>query len=164
LKASDLYPREYFNFPEFKKEDLEHMDADFIVNLQRFRSLSAIPMTPSPAPGALWRTDTGCGQSQHCAVDRLSDACDLFPARGRELECFLKALQFPQFGGVGLYADTTLNGRRHIMIHLDSRPYSPLYKSVWLRAKGVYHGQMSKDFYKILHDMHKSIDRVVSMI
>ena len=120
--ASTLTSADYPNFPELKKIDLSKVDAALIHQLQFLRKRSGVPLIPSPAHGA-WSRTWGSHGSRHYAVDRLSDAGDLFPERDRLMEVWLYAVQMQEFGGIGLYFDTKgPDGKLWPMIHLDLRP------------------------------------------
>jgi len=94
--ANTLTLADYSNFPEFKKIDLSKVDAALIHQLQFLRKRSGVPMIPSPARGA-WSRTWGSRGSRHYAIDRLSDAGDLFPERDRLMEVWLCR---PPCGGV----------------------------------------------------------------
>jgi hypothetical protein len=159
MRASDLYPREYKNFQEIPEEALHHMDGDFLRKLQGFRSTTGIPLIVSPSPGAIFRTDHKSETSRHYAVGRLADAIDVFPRQGEGMRVFLYAIQFPSFGGVGVYTDTQLNDKPRMMVHLDARPIKYGSKAVWVRHNGVYHGHTSASFWSILSKAHKKLDK-----
>ncbi len=119
LKQSIHYP----NFPEFEQFgiDLSLTEADLILALQKVRNLSGIPITPSPLQGA-WSRTSGSETSRHYAVNRKSDAGDVFPRRGRGTEVWLTAQQVPEINGFGLYLDKRgTDGKPWIMFHLDLR-------------------------------------------
>lgn len=157
-RASRLYPNEYKNFPELQDLDLTDMDARFILKLQRFREFSKIPMVPSPIQEGWTRYDDASKTSQHYAVKRLSTAGDLFPVHRRSIDCFLSAISFPGINGIGIYTDTQLNGKPHIMIHLDIRDLSPMGKAIWVRANGRYYFKDSMYFWRVLYNIKKSLD------
>lgn len=114
---------------------MSKLSAGLILELQHLRKLSGVPMIPSPVLAG-WHRTTGSRASRHYAVDRMSDAGDLFPARGRALEVWLHA-QACRFGGFGLYGDTTgPEGSRQVMLHLDKRDGPRIY---WCRWNGIYY-------------------------
>jgi len=126
IPASTLsQPFHYPHFPEFAQYgiDLSLVDAELIHVIERLRTLTGIPITPSPVQGA-WGRTSGSETSRHYAVGRLSDAGDIFPARGRVLDLWLAAQAIPEIGGIGLYADTRgPDGQPWPMMHIDLRSY-----------------------------------------
>ena len=86
--ASELiFKKHYKNFPEFAeyKTPLHLMCAFFILDLQAIREESGVPLIPSPDPEG-WARLRGDKDSRHFAIDRRSDAGDVFPERGRVIE------------------------------------------------------------------------------
>ncbi len=154
MRASDLMPREYKNFPEFKEFgiDLSLVSPYLILELQKFREFCGIPLIPSPAAGAWGRTEEGSENSRHYAVGRLSDAGDLFIREGLERELWLCAVQWEAFGGVGLYTETHLFNEPAVMVHLDLRPYRG-QKALWVRNGDIYHGPSSPVFWETLKNL-----------
>lgn len=153
MNATSLdFKTDYPSFPEFAKYGipLELVDADFILFLQEIRNNSGVPIQPSPVRGGWARTD-GSTTSRHYAVGRLSDAGDLFPARGRFVELFHNILKYHRTGGVGIYADTNgPDGKPWPMLHLDMRSG----RVIWGRDK-VYctQGVDNKGFNRILRNI-----------
>ena len=139
MKASELDPIRYPNFPEFARFGipLDLVDAAVVLILQRLRELSEIPITPSPVHGG-WARTTGSSESRHYAVGRLADAGDVFPARGRLLECWVRAQEMWRIGALGLYSDTNgPDGKPWCMMHFDLRKVSR--RVFWVREEGVYY-------------------------
>lgn len=142
IPASELSQESYKSFPELRtmeNVDLKLVSSRLIKNLQKFRDICGIPMIPSPAVGALHRMD-GSEASRHYAVGRLCDAIDIFPVGdfyGDEtaVTCYLSAVSSGLFGAVGMYLDTSLDGEKSIMLHLDTRP-SALFVRQWIRKDG----------------------------
>lgn len=137
MKASQLKPEDYPNFPEFARYNtpLHLLDRNIVLTLQSLRTRSGIPIHPSPHPEA-WARTSGNVSSRHYAVGRLSDAGDVFPARGKAMELWLVAQQYERIGGLGLYSDTTgIDGFPWIMMHLDLRPST---RTFWVRENGRY--------------------------
>ena len=135
-------------FPEFKKFgiDLSRIDKRLIDALIDIRYLSGIPITPSPSIDG-WYRDSGSEKSRHYAIGRLSDAGDIFPARGRVLDLWLVVLSHPDINGIGLYTDTNgPDGRPWIMMHIDLRQTKKL---LWIRDCGKYYylDKDKKDFW-----------------
>jgi hypothetical protein len=159
MTANDLFPREYSNFPEMEGRDLHRVDAQFVLDLQWFRNRTGIPMLLSPVQGALSRTDDGAVNSRHFAVNRLCDAGDFFPDPSQFFECWFAAIHCERFGGIGIYADTRLNGKPRPLLHLDTRPKTGMVPIMWARDKGIYHGVGSVGFYRILEKIKKMIDK-----
>ena len=140
MRASELDPAtDYPSFPEFKKygTPMDLIDADLILVLQRLRAMSGIPIIPSPDTEG-WARTRGDHDSRHYAVDRLSDAGDIFPSRGRCLDLFLRAQQMQEIGGIGIYSDTRgPDGNPWPMIHIDLRPYYRK-RTIWARSGAVW--------------------------
>lgn len=129
--------KDYPNFPEFKEFNipLKFIHKDLIITLQKLRNLSSIPITPSPI-SAGWARLNGSSTSRHYAVNRLSDAGDIFPARGKLMTCWTHAQAMPNIGGLGLYSDTKgVDGYSHLMLHIDLRSHPRVY---WVRENGRY--------------------------
>jgi hypothetical protein len=159
MTAEQLYPREYSHFPELEGRDLQLVDSHFVLTLQWFRNKTKIPMLLSPAEEALARRDYGAVNSRHYAVDRLCDAGDFFPQPSQFFDCWFSAIHCGKFGGVGIYADTTLHGEKRPLLHLDTRPKNLAVPAMWARDRGVYHGIGSMGFYKTLEKIKKMIDK-----
>lgn len=148
--SEDLYPA----FPEFADFDIDlsRVSAQLILELQEFRTTTGIPIIPSPLQDGWWR-DTGSKTSRHYAVGRLSDAGDMFAQKDRILTCWLQAIQWPAFGGIGLYTDTHgPDGTPWPMMHVDMRPYSRGQKVLWVRDENEYINPRNQDeFWEIVH-------------
>lgn len=156
MQAADLsYRVDYPHFPELRKIDLREVDASLVSTLEDFRSTTGIPMIPSPLQGGWWRI-TGSETSRHYAKGRLSDAGDLFPKRGMALNAWMSALQYPAFGGVGIYVDTTgPDGKPWPMLHVDLRPREPGMKILWVRD-GEYYYSYQKKFWDIINKIRRN--------
>ena len=125
-------------FPEFEAFgiDLDRIDKRLIDALVDVRCLSGIPIIPSPVIAG-WYRNSGSETSRHYAVGRLSDAGDIFPARGRTLDLWLTVLSHSDINGIGLYTDTNgPDGRPWIMMHIDLRPGN---RVLWIRDEGKYY-------------------------
>lgn len=137
MKASELSQKiDYPSFPEFRDFgiDMTKLDAALILKLQDLRSRTGIPVTPSPVIAG-WYREGGSTTSRHYAVNRLSDAGDVFPARGKIMDFWLACVIDPHIGGVGFYMDTNgPDGRFWPMVHIDMRPQ----KALWVRHEGRY--------------------------
>lgn len=130
---------------EFSSDPERCADVFFLRELNAFAIGLKSAVFPSPAPGSLCRS-TGSKTSRHYAVERRSDACDVFcncPI-GR---AWTTAIQ--RFPGVGVYFDTHYKSKPWPMLHLDMRPESLL----WYRQNGVYHYQGAPDFYNKLFSL-----------
>lgn len=147
MKASDLFKGEYSFFPELSKFDLSKMDAEFILTLQHFRINYKIPMTPSPLERAWYREEPEDKYSRHYAVDRLSDAGDLFPKLKKAYTCWNHAIRCGLFNGIGLYLDTHFHNKPWPMLHLDTRPGD---KVIWFRDEGVYYPYEDRENFQRL--------------
>jgi len=156
MKASELDPQTYHNFPEFAEYGipLELVSASLLVTLQGIRDKTGIPITPSPVHDGWARTD-GSKTSRHYAVGRLSDAGDVFAARGRGLDLWLRLIETSNIGAIGLYADTNgPDGSPWLMIHLDLR--SARQKVLWVRdERYVYFHQDRVDFWRVVSEIIK---------
>ena len=136
--GSDLSQEDYPSFPEFRSYQipLTLVSAELILVLQQLRTDSGIPIIPSPVHAGWARID-GSPDSRHYAVGRLSDAGDIFPARGRAFDCWLLAQEISRIGALGLYGDTRgPDGRPWTMMHIDLRPRPRLF---WIREDGKYY-------------------------
>ncbi|MCV6589688.1 MAG: hypothetical protein OIF57_11730 [Marinobacterium sp.] len=135
IRASDMDWDDvnWFNPSEFPGGVLDHVEGALIMALDDFRALLGQPIVPSPVPGGWCRND-GSTTSRHYAVERLSDAGDIFPQCDIRT-ALLHALGCEWFGGIGVYLDTTgPSGKPEAMLHLDMRPERVL----WLRYEGRY--------------------------
>ena len=134
MKASELNPQtSYPDFPEFQRYSLplDKLNAATLITLQTVRDRTGIPVIPSPLPDGWARTD-GSKTSRHYAVGRLSDAGDIFPARGRCMELWARLQAVQNIGAVGLYCDTRgPDGAPWPMIHFDLR--NARNKLLWAR-------------------------------
>ncbi len=117
-----------FSESEFAHTDLDKIDADLITEIQTFRTLLGHMLLPSPNKNG-WARESGSHSSRHYAINRLCDAGDLFP-KCHIAEAFLAALRC-NFGGIGIYLDTTYHGKSLPMLHVDLRPMSR--QVMWLR-------------------------------
>ncbi len=148
--AKILSPVDYPNFPEFDGMDLSRVDAGLILAIQKLRTASGVSMIPSPASGA-WARLSGSKRSRHYARGRLSDAGDLFPARGRILDVWLQAVQMPCFGGIGIYTDTNgPDGKPWPMIHLDLRENRVLWGRDTVEGEQTYEYFPDGRFWRIV--------------
>ena len=107
-----------------------------IYELQSIRTEYAKPIYLSPVPGALARL-AGSDTSRHYAVDRKSDAIDIFPT-GIPFEFYTHLITHQNIGGMGVYLDTTgPDGNPWVMFHMDlrrkrnNRPLLWIAKKIW---------------------------------
>ena len=150
IPACTLKQSDYLNFPELEEIDLSRVDRKLILGIQALRTLSRIPMIPSPVEGA-WSRVEGSVNSRHYAIDRLSDAGDLFPARDRLMDVWLYAVQMPELGGIGVYFDTDgIDGSPWPMIHLDLRPTRLLWACYELGGERIYEYFPAKEFWNVI--------------
>lgn len=128
----DLTAYRYGNFSPSEWPDptvLKLVDTRVLAGLNKLRDMHGKALHPSKHPDG-WSRTTGSTTSRHYAVGRLSDAGDFFP-EGDVLECWLKAIQMPEWGGFGLYLDTKKSiYQPGAMMHLDLRPGPRVF---WIR-------------------------------
>lgn len=142
---------DHFGPHEWPEGVLDHLNPQLIYTLDVFRSRLHRPVYPSPLSGA-WARQSGSSTSRHYAVDRQSDAGDVFP------DCsignaFLVACGINDIGGIGVYFDTQYKGERWPMMHIDLRE-SPEF---WARINGSYYyplrgGKHHKLFFEYLYE------------
>ncbi len=152
MKASKLtYKQDYPDFPEFAEYGipLNHIKADLITTLQSIRTETGIPIYPGPLKSE-WARFDGSKTSRHYAVDRLSDAGDIFPVRSRVLELWVRLQAIPNIGAIGLYADTDgPDGLPWPMVHFDLR--NARQKVLWARdGEYFYLPQDRIEFWRIV--------------
>lgn len=141
----------HFKPDEFPEDPDAHAEPALITTLDHFRERLGVEVWPSKAKGALAR-NYGSPESRHYAVNRLSDAVDVFINMDPRA-AWIRALRFG-WGGVGIYFDTHIaKGRPMVMFHLDLRPRL-VY---WYRSRGRYgHPMVNQvdlaDMFKLLAD------------
>lgn len=124
---------DYFSASEFPIGVLEHLEADYVVELSEYRHRLGHPISPSPLSDGWFRLD-GSEISRHYAVGRLSDAGDLFPHCDIR-DALMVALGCEWWGGIGVYLDTHgPTGKPQPMLHLDRRAK----RVIWMRYEGRY--------------------------
>ena len=149
MSAHELnFMRDYPSFPEFKNNgfDMSKIDKKLILKLQKKRNSTDIPIIPSPLRDGWYRL-SGSSASRHYAVNRRSDAGDLFVKRGCIIDFWLDCVKDSEIGGIGLYFDTTgPDGKFWPMIHIDLRQN----KTLWVRKnkKYIYSGPCFWDCVK----------------
>ena len=127
---------EYFdpNVDKFPEGELNLACPELIYQLNTFRKVLGRPIYPSPVKGALAR-QSGSENSRHYAVNRLSDAIDVF-CTGDPFHTWITAITSKLWGGIGIYPFTRFQGREWVMFHLDMRPGMTL----WVRDRdGAYY-------------------------
>jgi hypothetical protein len=152
----DLMNIDWTTTPYFKPEEwpdgtLEHMDGKLFEELFKLRAVSKKPMTPSPLYSAHVRE---VGNSRHSTQNytRLSDATDMFLYSWKDAyTVWLQAVSM-DFGGIGLYVDTVLDGKPRPMIHLDMRPN----RILWIRHNKNEYVYYHKDPQKFLEILSKA--------
>lgn len=148
----DFAEIDHFSRGEFPDGVLERVEDELILSLNEYRSRLGYPLVPSPLVAGWYRED-GSVTSRHYAVDRLSDAGDLFPQCDIR-RAFLVAMGCEWFGGIGVYLDTNgPDGEPQPMIHLDLRPG----QTIWMRYEGRYIYPLRSDaeqaeFFKLLSE------------
>ena len=130
---------DYFNTHEdkFSENPDDYAEPKLIYNLDSFRKIVGRPISPSPVTGALARFDLDSINSRHYAVDRESDAIDVFVS-AEPATTFIHAISCRLWGGIGIYFDTKFRGKQHIMYHLDCRPLKNGLPVIWYRLNGKY--------------------------
>ena len=131
--ASLNFEKDYPSFPEFARYgiDLSLTHADVVLTLQAIRTAGGFAVYPGPHQSN-WGRSYGSETSRHYAIDRLSDAGDVFPARGHALDFWLIAQEFLKVGALGLYLDTRgIDGQPWVMVHFDLREYDR--RVMWIR-------------------------------
>lgn len=124
---------DHFSRGEFPGDVLEHVEADFILGLSEYRKRLGKQIAPSPVIAGWYRLKGRKG-SRHYAVDRLSDAGDIFPQCDIR-DALLVAMACDWWGGIGVYLDTTgPSGKPEPMMHLDGRDN----RVIWMRYEGRY--------------------------
>ena len=148
-----------FKKEEFSEDPDKFADPALIYEVQSIRTEHAKPIYLSPIQGALARFD-GSDTSRHFAVNRKSDAIDIFP-EGIPFEFYIRLITFQKIGGIGIYIDTTgLDEKPWVMFHIDLRPrtnYCPflwIAKKIWVVKK---HDLVTKYFYPQSDPKHWSI-------
>lgn len=126
----------HFSESEFPTGVLDKVARAFLYRLDFFRSELGSPVYPSPLEAGWIRTD-GSKTSRHYigenGDERESDAgdvfitCDPFYALITAVRC--------GYTGIGLYFDTQYKSKPMVMMHLDTRPGTPV---VWTRVDGEY--------------------------
>lgn len=119
----------HFKEDEFPPGELGLADRRIIIALDEYRHILGKPVVPSPVAGALARVEGKDKGSRHYAVNRLSDAVDVFP-QCNIADAWRVAVQSGLFGGVGFYLDT----KPSPMLHFDLRDV-PAW---WCRVQGKY--------------------------
>lgn len=117
----------HFTPDEWPAGVLACIEPALIGQLDELRERLGRPVYPSPLAGGWVRFD-GSPTSRHYAIDRRSDAGDVFP-EGDIRDAWLIAQALP-FGGIGVYFDTYYQHRPWPMLHLDLRPERVLWARI----------------------------------
>lgn len=129
-----------FSRNEFTQKSLENTSAELFEVLHELRLEWMEPIHPSRNPDG-WARFSGSVTTRHYAINRLSDAGDIFPV-GNVIAFWQLCLRHPKIGGIGIYFDTKIGILQPgPMIHIDLRPR----KLLWSRIKGKYHYFSNKD-------------------
>lgn len=129
---------EYFSLDEWPiPEDLQYVHYKVIEGLDELREAFGHPIYPSQNPDGLVRFD-GSRTSRHYVGDGgWGLAVDVFPSVN-VLDCWLKAIEMPQWYGIGVYLDTQhLPLQPQPMLHLDIDD-SRGFRAFWVRNSGEY--------------------------
>lgn len=135
MPASDLDFSlvDYFSRGEFPSDVLKHVEADLVLGLSEYRKRLGKQVQPSSVVAG-WYRQGGRKGSRHYAIERLSDAGDVFPQCDIR-DALLVAMGCDWWGGIGVYLDTNGNdGTPQPMLHLDSREE----RVIWMRYQGRY--------------------------
>lgn len=136
---------DYFREEEFPEDPETYADPFLIYSLDKFRAMLGAPVYPSPVSGALARFDKKSDYSRHYAVERKSDAIDVY-CKAPIFQAWSTAISCELFNGVGVYFDTHYKNKHWCMLHLDRRRH----KSLWLRNYHKYTSTESTDFWEYL--------------
>ena len=141
MRATDVISSlRAFSANEFPPAALENTSAELLLVINELRMEWMEPIHPSRHPNG-WARFRGSKSSRHYAVDRLSDAGDIFPV-GNVIGFWQLCLRHPKIGGVGIYFDTNRSLLQPgPMIHVDLRPN----KLLWSRIRGKYFYFSHKD-------------------
>jgi hypothetical protein len=123
-----------FKKEKFPEDPDKYAEPVLIYEVQSVRTGYNKPIYLSPVKGALARLD-GSSTSRHYAIDRKSDAVDIFPT-GVPFNFYLELITHPKVGGIGVYLDTTgPDGLPWVMFHMDLRPRSNNRPLIWIAKK-----------------------------
>ena len=138
-------------------EDVAFADPKFLSLLDRFAITLKSSVYPSTAKGTLARF-SGNKDSRHYAINRKSDACDVF-CNCDIAKAWTTAVQ--SFSGVGVYFDTHFREGDWPMLHVDTRPKPLLWYRDTGERPGEYHYPWEPGFYKHLFE---KLSRPVTMM
>lgn len=129
-----------FDKDEFPSGVLDKLDGDLLIVLQRLRELWGNTIYPSTLEEG-WVRTSGSKSSRHYAVNRKSDAGDIFP-KGNTVQFWFMCQAFPEIGGIGWYMDTNRTDKQPgPMIHIDLREK----RLLWSRIDGKYYYPMNSN-------------------
>jgi hypothetical protein len=142
MKINDVDMPDFTN-GEFPEDPDLYAHPVLLGNMQKTRNIVNCEMYVSTASGALARFDDDSNRSKHYAMNKYSEAIDVF-FNCNPYKAFLMLLQSGLWGGIGVYFDTERKGVKHVMFHLDLRNK----KLMWFRLGGKYFYQSQDNFYK----------------
>lgn len=130
----------YFSVKEWPNpRDLKYVHYTVIENLDKLRGAHGNAIIPSQDSDGLIRT-AGSKTSRHyvdVSRGKMGEAVDVFP-KGDVRDCWIKAVENPAWGGIGVYLDTNRNRNQPgPMMHLDIDLRNG-NRSFWVRNKGNY--------------------------
>lgn len=154
-----------FSSGEFSEDPDIYAYKHLIYSLQLARSELKVPVYPSPAPGALARTDERARRSMHyCNPEEglFSRAVDFF-VEGNPVKALFVLLGGGHFTRLGMYFDTFYDGKPWVMFHGDKYPDYSQHGFIWYRDEnGVYHyphktgfGNFAAYLYGYRHEDYK---------
>ena len=131
---------EHFSLEEWPDpEELKYVDYKVIENLDKLREAHGRAIIPSQHPDGLIRTSGSKTSRHYVDIQRreMGEAVDVFP-KGDVRDCWIKAVENPEWGGIGVYLDTNRNRNQPgPMMHLDI-DFRNGNRSFWVRNKGKY--------------------------
>jgi len=132
---------EHFSVDEWlNPEELKFVNYRVISNLDDLREEHGKAIIPSQHPRGLIRTD-GSKTSRHFVdleTGKQGKAVDVFPT-GDVRDCWVKAVENTNWGGIGVYLDTKRNvNQPGPMMHLDIDFRENGSRSFWVRVKREY--------------------------
>lgn len=136
-----------FKKSEFPCDPDKFVSPQIIHNLQYLRDIINEPIFPSPAPGALARTDEASKKSAHYSNPSqgiYSIAIDVF-IQGYVFSNFYQIINSRLFERVGIYFDTIYFNQVWPMFHLDLR-IEKKPTSLWYRDEHEYHFPLVEGF------------------
>lgn len=139
---------EHFKKLEFSEDPDKCANPSLIYSLDSYRKRLDKSIYPSPVPGALARFNKESKTSRHYAIERKSDAIDVF-CEAPIFQAWSIAMHSGLWNGIGVYFDTKYCNKPWCMLHLDKRKYG----SLWFRENGEYTSMKSKNFWVKLNKL-----------